>query len=45
MGMSLRVLGERTDFSACFLSLDENDKASPSVSSLERITAAAGEAE
>jgi transcriptional regulator with XRE-family HTH domain len=42
LGMSLRVLAEQTDFSASFLSLVENDKASPSVSSLERIAAALG---
>jgi transcriptional regulator with XRE-family HTH domain len=42
MELSLRTLSEQTGFSASFLSLVENDKASPSVSSLERIAAAFG---
>jgi transcriptional regulator with XRE-family HTH domain len=41
-GVSLRVLSQQTGFSASFLSLVENDKASPSVASLERIAAAFG---
>src|SRR5687768_1273094 len=41
-GVSLRTLAEQTDFSASFLSLVENDKASPSVASIERIAAAFG---
>jgi transcriptional regulator with XRE-family HTH domain len=40
--VSLRELSEQTGFSASFLSLVENDKASPSVASLERIAAAFG---
>jgi transcriptional regulator with XRE-family HTH domain len=42
MGIPLRVVAERTGFSVSFLSLVENDKASPSVASLERIAAAFG---
>src|SRR5436853_6485418 len=42
LGITLRELAERTDFSVSFLSLVENDKASPSVASLERIAAAFG---
>src|SRR2546421_1672652 len=42
MGIPLRELAERTGFSVSFLSLVENDKASPSVASLERIAAAFG---
>ncbi len=42
LGVSLRDLSEQTGFSADFLSLVENDKASPSVASLERIAAAFG---
>ena len=41
-GISLRELSEQTGFSASFLSLVENDKASPSVASLERIASAFG---
>jgi transcriptional regulator with XRE-family HTH domain len=42
MGIPLRELAERTGFSVSFLSLVENDKASPSVGSLERMAAAFG---
>jgi transcriptional regulator with XRE-family HTH domain len=38
-GMSLREVAERSGFAASFLSLVENDKASPSVASLECIAA------
>jgi transcriptional regulator with XRE-family HTH domain len=41
-GLSLREVSEQTGFSASFLSLVENDKVSPSVSSMERIAAAFG---
>src|SRR6188508_1046436 len=41
-GMSLREVAEQSGFTASFLSLVENDKASPSVSSLERIAAVFG---
>lgn len=41
-GLSLRMLGERTGFSASFLSQVENGQASPSIASLERIATALG---
>src|SRR5277367_2827208 len=40
--MSLRVLAERTDFTAGFLSQIENGQASPSISSMEKIANALG---
>jgi XRE family transcriptional regulator, regulator of sulfur utilization len=40
--LTLRILAERTGFSASFLSQVENDQASPSISSMERIAAALG---
>jgi XRE family transcriptional regulator, regulator of sulfur utilization len=39
-GLSLRAIGEKSGFSASFLSQVENDQASPSISSLERIVGA-----
>jgi transcriptional regulator with XRE-family HTH domain len=41
-GISLRALGERTDFSASFLSQIENGQCSPSISSMEKIANALG---
>ncbi len=41
-GLSLRALGERSDFSASFLSQVELGQASPSLASLERIAQALG---
>lgn len=41
-GLSLRVLGERTGFSASFLSQVELGQASPSIASLQKITEALG---
>ncbi len=41
-GLTLRAVAERTGFSASFLSQVENDQASPSISSMERIAAALG---
>jgi transcriptional regulator with XRE-family HTH domain len=41
-GVSLRVLAEKTDFSASFLSQIENGQCSPSISSMERIAKALG---
>lgn len=41
-GLSLRAVGERSGSSASFLSQVENDQASPSIASMERITAALG---
>jgi transcriptional regulator with XRE-family HTH domain len=40
--LSLRTLAERTGFSASFLSQVENNQASPSIASMERIAAALG---
>jgi len=40
--LSLRVLAERTGFSASFLSQVENGQASPSIASMERIAEALG---
>jgi quercetin dioxygenase-like cupin family protein len=40
--MSLRALGERTGFSASFLSQIENGQSSPSISSMEKIASALG---
>lgn len=40
--LTLRALAERTGFSASFLSQVENDQASPSISSMERIAGALG---
>jgi transcriptional regulator with XRE-family HTH domain len=40
--LSLRTLAERTGFSASFLSQVENNQASPSISSMERIATALG---
>lgn len=40
--LSLRALGERTGFSASFLSQVENGQASPSIASMERIATALG---
>ena len=41
-GLTLREVAERSGFSASFLSQVENDQASPSISSMERIAAALG---
>ena len=41
-GLSLRALAERAGFSASFLSQVENEQASPSISSMERLAAALG---
>jgi XRE family transcriptional regulator, regulator of sulfur utilization len=41
-GLSLRAVAERSGFSASFLSQVENDQASPSIASMERIAAALG---
>jgi len=41
-GLSLRTLAARTGFSASFLSQVENEQASPSIASMERIGAALG---
>jgi transcriptional regulator with XRE-family HTH domain len=41
-GLTLRAVAERSGFSASFLSQVENDQASPSISSMERIAAALG---
>jgi transcriptional regulator with XRE-family HTH domain len=41
-GLTLRAVAEQTGFSASFLSQVENDQASPSISSMERIAAALG---
>ena len=41
-GISLRSLAERAGFSASFLSQVENEQASPSIASMERIAAALG---
>jgi transcriptional regulator with XRE-family HTH domain len=41
-GLTLRALGERSGFTASFLSQLENDQASPSISSMERIAGALG---
>lgn len=41
-GLSLRAIAERSGFSASFLSQVENDQASPSIASMERIAGALG---
>ncbi len=41
-GLSLRAVAERSGFSASFLSQVENDQASPSIASMERIAGALG---
>lgn len=41
-GLTLRAVAERAGFSASFLSQVENEQASPSISSMERIAAALG---
>ncbi|HEU4681224.1 MAG TPA: helix-turn-helix domain-containing protein [Gemmatimonadales bacterium] len=41
-GLTLRAIAERSGFSASFLSQVENEQASPSISSMERIAAALG---
>ncbi|MEO7986617.1 MAG: helix-turn-helix domain-containing protein [Gemmatimonadales bacterium] len=41
-GLSLRAVAEKSGFSASFLSQVENDQASPSITSMERIAAALG---
>lgn len=41
-GLSLRAIAEQSGFSASFISQVENDQASPSISSLERIAGAFG---
>lgn len=41
-GLSLRAVAERSGFSASFLSQVENDQASPSIASMERVAGALG---
>ncbi len=41
-GLSLRAIAERSSFSASFISQVENDQASPSIASLERLVGAFG---
>jgi transcriptional regulator with XRE-family HTH domain len=41
-GLTLRAVADQAGFSASFLSQVENEQASPSISSMERIAAALG---